>query len=183
MAMLFGDAVNFSKLTEEQVPRFVQHFLAPIAELLRARYERAAVVRNTWGDGLYLVFDNVRDAGCCALEICQFVTRTRWASVGLPEGLNVRIALHAGPVFGCRDPVTGQNTYTGTHVSRAARLEPKTPPGQVYASEAFAALAALAKIDEFHCEYVKQIEWAKHYGTFPTYVLVPGPPQRPQASP
>ena len=28
MAMLFADAVGYSKLTEEQVPRFVQHFLA-----------------------------------------------------------------------------------------------------------------------------------------------------------
>ena len=40
-------------------------------------------------------------------------------------------------------------------VSRAARLEPKTPPGQVYASEAFAALAAIERVSDFTCEYVK----------------------------
>jgi class 3 adenylate cyclase/tetratricopeptide (TPR) repeat protein len=172
MAMLFGDAVNFSSLSEEQVPRFLEHFLAPIADLLR-QYETANVVRNTWGDGLYLVFDNVRDAGRCALDIGDFVNRHvqdhLWEKYGLPPTLNMRIALHAGPVFRCKDPVTGQLNYTGTHVSRAARLEPKTPSGQVYASQAFAALAV--HVAEFACEYVKQLEWAKHYGTYPTYVV------------
>src|SRR6266487_1457704 len=33
VAILFADAVGFSKLTESEVPRFVQHFLGAIAEL------------------------------------------------------------------------------------------------------------------------------------------------------
>src|ERR1700722_7692084 len=70
MAMLFADAVGYSKLTEEQVPRFVQHFMGAIAELLR-RPPSSAVVRNTWGDGLYLVFETVRDAGVFALDLCR----------------------------------------------------------------------------------------------------------------
>ncbi len=174
MAMLFGDAVNFSKLTEAQVPRFVQHFLGSIGEIVQ-KYGEANVVRNTWGDGLYLVFKTVRDAGLCALDICDFMKRQieqkRWSELGLPNELSVRLALHAGPVFGCVDPITNQTNYTGTHVSRAARLEPKTPPGEVYASEAFAALCMQSQTTEFSCEYVKQLEWAKHYGTFPTFVL------------
>ncbi|MFM9962062.1 MAG: RyR domain-containing protein [Planctomycetaceae bacterium] len=175
MAMLFGDAVNFSKLTEDQVPRFVQHFLTPIAELLKTRYHQTNVVKNTWGDGLYLVFDSVSDAGNCALDICEFITRNvreqRWQELGLPERLNMRIALHAGPVFGCTDPVTGQPNFTGTHVSRAARLEPRTPEGEVYASEAFAALCAEQRMSDFTCQYVEQLAWAKQYGSFPTYVV------------
>jgi len=174
MAMLFGDAVNFSKLNEDQVSQFIQHFMAPIAEIVR-RYGEANVVKNTWGDGLYLVFNHVREAGLCALDICQFVRsqidQKQWTQHQLPEDLNVRIALHAGPVFGCTDPITGQKNYTGTHVSRAARLEPKTPPGEVYASQAFAALCCEHEVTEFACEYVKQIEWAKQYGSFPTFVL------------
>jgi class 3 adenylate cyclase/tetratricopeptide (TPR) repeat protein len=177
MAMLFADAVNFGKLTEEQVPRFVDAFLGEIATIVR-KYGESNVVRNTWGDGLYLVFKTVRDAGICALELREMVQKTKWESKGLPETLALRVALHAGPVFGGIDPVTGNKNYTGTHVSRAARLEPKTPPGEVYASEAFAALVAVDKVDpktEFSCEYIKQLEWAKHYGTFPTYVLRKGP--------
>lgn len=59
----------------------------------------------------------------------------------------------------------------GAHISRAARLEPKTPPGLAYASEAFAALATLEGVRGFHCDHVKQLEWAKRYGTFPAYVV------------
>jgi class 3 adenylate cyclase len=177
MAMLFADAVNFGKLTEEQVPRFVEAFLGAIAQVVSKSGDRN-VVRNTWGDGLYLVFKTVRDAGICALELREMVQETNWEAKGLPATLSLRIALHAGPVFGGIDPVTGNKNFTGTHVSRAARLEPKTPPGEVYASEAFAALAEVDKVDpktEFACEYIKQLEWAKHFGTFPTYVLRKGP--------
>jgi len=174
MAMLFGDAVNFSQLDEEQVGRFLQYFMTPIADIVRT-YGEPNVVRNTWGDGLYLVFDHVRAAGLCALDICEFVrsqiANHEWQKQRLPAKLNIRLALHAGPVFGCVDPFTEQQNYTGTHVSRAARLEPKTPPGEVYASQAFAALCAEYQVKEFRCDYVKQLAWAKQFGSFPTFVL------------
>jgi adenylate cyclase len=83
----------------------------------------------------------------------------------------MRLALHAGPVHLTTDPITGLPKCCGTHVSRAARLEPRTPPGQVYASEAFAALAGMEDIAEFRCDYVKQLDWAKRYGTFPAYLV------------
>ena len=89
-----------------------------------------------------------------------------------PE-LNLRIALHAGPVYEFDDPITGDRSYSGTHVSRAARLEPITPPGQVYASEAFAALAAAQRTPDFTCDYVGQTPMAKAYGTLPAYHVRP----------
>jgi len=61
------------------------------------------------------------------------------------------------------------STYGGTHVSHAARIEPITPPGEVYASRWFAALAAADGVTEFVCEYVGRTPLAKGYGTFPTY--------------
>lgn len=174
MSMLFGDAVNFGRLTEQQLPHFIQDFLGPIARIVQ-RYKGGNVVRNTWGDGLYLVFGAVRDAGLCALDICDFVRDCvdgrKWAAWGLPDDLSVRLVLHAGPVLDCTDPLTGQTTYTGTHVDRAANLEPQTPLGEVYASEAFAALCSQSIITEFSCEYVKQLNSAEHCGTIPTYVL------------
>ncbi len=170
MAMLFADAVKFSTLTEEQLPNFVRHFLGAIARLA-ADSEHPSVVRNTWGDGLYFVFDSVREAGLFALDLCDLVTGTRWETKGLPEKLSIRIALHAGPVLECDDPITGQKGYTGTHISRAARIEPITPPGMVYASQAFAALAKVEKVTDFTCEYVKLAPLPKGYGTFPTYLV------------
>ncbi len=168
MAMLFADAVNFSKLTETQIPRFVDQFLGGIAKLISTS-KHAPVLKNTWGDGLYFVFTSVRDAGQFSLELCDLIVETNWAKKGLPKDLNLRIALHAGPVYSCVDPVMGQRTYTGAHVSRTARMEPITPPGQVYASQPFAALAAAQFVAEFGCDYVGQTPLAKGYGTFPTY--------------
>jgi len=170
MCMIFADAVHFSKLTESQVPLFVEHFLGRVAKLLET-YPESAVVKNTWGDGLYIVFTNVTDAGLFALELARMASTAPWESLGLPRTLNARIAVHAGPVFKCTDPVLQAVNFTGTHVSRAARIEPITPPGEVYASEAFAALSSLERVDAFRCEYVKQAELAKHYGSFPTYVV------------
>lgn len=170
MAMLFGDAVNFSKLSEEGVTLFVRNFFGRVKEVLD-RYEGSNVVRNTWGDGLYLVFRSIRDAGLFALDVRDMVVKTNWEEFGLPADFSFRIALHTGPVVQCFDPVTGRDKWTGRHVSRAARLEPKTPPGYVFASEAFAALAATENITDFNCEYVRQLEWDKRYGTFPTYLV------------
>ena len=43
------------------------------------------------------------------------------------SGLSLRIALHAGPVYKFTDPVTGDRSSGGTHIT--ARMEPITPPG------------------------------------------------------
>ena len=170
MAMFFAGAPGYSKFTEAHIPRFVQHFMGAIAQLLNESVHRA-VVKNTWGDAVYLVFDNVRGAGLLALDLCDLINSTAWQDRGLPGALSLRIGLHAGPVYRCRDPIIESMTFTGTHVSRAARIEPITPPGQVYASQSFAALAAVEKVAEFTCEFVKQAEWAKSFGSFPTYAV------------
>jgi class 3 adenylate cyclase len=167
-ALLFADAVNFSKLNEAQAPVFVRHFLGAIGALV-ARFEPAPLFKNTWGDGLYLVFADVEAAGRFALDLSDLLNATDWTKHGLPAELNLRIALHAGPVYSCTDPVTQKRNFIGTHVSRAARLEPITPPGQVYASQAFAALASAQLVTNFTCDYVGQTPLAKQYGSFPTY--------------
>jgi class 3 adenylate cyclase/tetratricopeptide (TPR) repeat protein len=168
-ALLFADAHGFSELSDEEVPRFVQHFLG-LAGRLASESPHQPLMKNTWGDGLYFVFSNVHDAGQFALDLRDGVTQTNWAEKGLPT-LNLRIGLHAGPVYSCTDPVTQRANYIGAHVSRAARIEPITPTGQVYCSQSFAALAAAEGVTQFRCDYVGQTSMAKKYGTFPTYVV------------
>jgi class 3 adenylate cyclase len=170
MALLFADVVGFSKLTEEEMPLFVEHFLKPVASLCdRGEGCPSPVQKNTWGDGLYFVFKNVRDAGLFALELRDRVTKTDWEKLGFRRQLSLRTGLHVGPVYKCRNPVTGREDYLGTHVSRAARIEPITPKGEVYASEVFAAISFAERVDAFACDYVGQIGLAKEYGTYPTY--------------
>jgi class 3 adenylate cyclase len=169
LAILFADTVGFGKLSETEVSLFVRHFLGLVGKLVQ-EFSPAPLMKNTWGDGLYFVFPDVRSAGRFALELRDRVMTTRWPERGLGD-LELRIGLHAGPVYGCIDPVTGFRNYIGAHVSRAARIEPITPPGNVYASQSFAALAAAEKSLEFKCDYVGQTSLAKEYGNFPTYVV------------
>ena len=168
MAIFFGDVVGYSKMHEGYIPGFIKEFMGSIADFI-ARSNYKPETRNTWGDGLYFVFKSVRDAGVFALDVADIVARTPWETKGLPKGLNLRISLHAGPVYHCSDPVTGQEMYTGSHVSRAARIEPITPPGQIYCSQAFAALAAAYQVEEFYSDYVGKVNYAKGFGKFSTY--------------
>ena len=173
MALLFADVVGFSKLTEDEMPLFVEHFLKPVAALCdgpgSGKDCPSPVQRNTWGDGLYFVFASVADAGRFALELRDRITKTDWVALGFRGQLSLRTGLHVGPVYKCVNPVTRREDYIGTHVSRAARIEPITPRGEVYASEVFAAIAFAERVDAFTCEYVGQIGLAKEYGTYPTY--------------
>jgi class 3 adenylate cyclase len=167
-AMLFADAVGYSALSEDQTPNFITQFLGAVAELNARTAQRPEHVETT-GDGLYMVFGSVRDAGSYAQELNRLVTGTDWTARGLPGGLNIRIALHCGPVYVGRNPVTGFALYTGPHTSRTARIEPITPPGQVYASSAFAAVAAAIGVDSFALQYVGRMPLAKGYGPLGLY--------------
>ena len=52
----------------------------------------------------YFVFEEVVDAAEFALELSDLVTNTAWDLRGLPSNLNIRISLHAAPVFKVVDP-------------------------------------------------------------------------------
>jgi Adenylate and Guanylate cyclase catalytic domain len=169
-AMLFGDAVGYSGLSEDQTPNFITQFLGAVADLNSRTAHRPEHVETT-GDGLYMVFRSVRDAGHYALSLNKLVTGADWAARGLPNGLNIRVALHCGPVYCGRNPVTGSPLYTGPHTSRTARIEPITPPGQVYASSAFAAVAAAMGADGLSMHYVGRMPLAKGYGLLGLYHL------------
>jgi class 3 adenylate cyclase len=126
---------------------------------------------ETSGDGLYMVFGEVGDASRYALELSELVRGFDRQACGLPPAFDMRIALHCGPVHCARDPITGGPLYTGPHTSRAARIEPITPPGQVYVSSAFAAVAAASRATGVAMNYVGRIPLAKGYGTLGLYCL------------
>jgi len=168
--ILFADVVGFSALSDVEVVRFYYEFLGAVGRLL-ALTKYPPLVRNTWGDGLYLIFDTVRDAGMFALELCAMTVETKWGELELPENLRVRVGLHAGPLFDFSDRVTGQLTLAGKHVTKAARVEPVTPPGMVYATQEFAALAAAYGVTEFVCEPVGRVTLAKKAGMTPLYCV------------
>lgn len=170
VGMLFADVAGFSKLTEDQIPLFVKRYLGTIGDVVRG-FGVTPLLVNTWGDGLYFVFPGVRETGEFALALSERLCEIDWTEYALPNTLALRIAVHAGPVYECTDPVSSRRNFLGSHVALAARIEPITPPGVVYASGAFAALAKSQDVRAFRCTYVGQTPLAKAYGTMAMYVL------------
>ncbi len=172
-AILFADIVGYSRLPEARIPVFVREFKGRISTLI-ATSQHAPTGVSTWGDALHFVFDDVRSAGLFTLDLLDEIGGTDWAALGLTwsQGrgedeavlpLNLRASLHAGPVFAHFEPIVRQLSFTGAHVTLAARIEPIAAPGEIFASEAFAALAAVASVPGLACDFVGTLPLAKNY--------------------
>ncbi|HZB70690.1 MAG TPA: adenylate/guanylate cyclase domain-containing protein, partial [Acidimicrobiales bacterium] len=169
-AMLFADVKGFSRLPDAQMGLFLDAVMGPLARTLD-RFGDDILFRNSWGDGLYVVLRDVTVAAACALALQDTMRALDPRAVGLPPTLGLRIGAHVGPVFEAVDPIRGERNYYGVEVTRTARIEPRTPEGDVYVTDPFAALIALEQPDDLSCQYVGHIPTAKDYGTFPMYVL------------
>jgi len=171
-AMLFGDVKGYSKLSDAELLQFAHEFMQRVAAVLD-RYSDRILSRRTAGDGLFLVFADLEVAAAVALQLRDLVASTRWEDCGLPPNLGIRISLDAGPVHTFEDPVTRHDEVCGAYVNRAARIEPITPPNEVYASEAFASLSVAAGGRAFRFDYVGQTELPKGFGMTPLYCVNP----------
>ncbi|MBL4836000.1 MAG: hypothetical protein JKY34_00360, partial [Kordiimonadaceae bacterium] len=106
-AMVFADVRGFGALTDDQVPAFITEVLAPLAACVEEEGPHVKHV-NTWGDGLFLVLDNVERAANVALKLQACFQGLDMAGVGLPETLALRIGAHYGPVHEMEDPFMGR---------------------------------------------------------------------------
>ncbi|HTT80004.1 MAG TPA: adenylate/guanylate cyclase domain-containing protein [Stellaceae bacterium] len=169
-AMLFGDVHGFSGLRDGLLPCFVDVILGCFAAVVE-RNRSDILFANTWGDGLYLVFDDAGKAAECALQLQEAMGRIDLAANGLPADMGLRIGLHLGPVYAARDPILRRENFFGAQVSRTARVEPVTPEGCVYVTETMAAVLALHNTGQFACQYVGMTKAAKHYGPMRMFLL------------
>ena len=168
--MLFADVVGFSKLGEEEAPNFFVNFLNEVADTIYW-HPVPPVFCNTWGDGLFLVYEDIEVAADVVLHLRDAIQDRDWEKAGLPEDTNVRIGMHVGPVYSAFDPVIKRKNYFGSHVTHAARIEPITTPGSVFLTEQAACLLARYMADEFSCDYLGTTSLAKEYGTSTLYRL------------
>jgi class 3 adenylate cyclase len=167
--MLFADVEGFSRLDESQTPYFVEKFLGGISEII-CRLNSAPAFVNTWGDSFFAVFDKLEDGLELALELRDYFSKGDWTKLGLMEGMEVRISMHAGPAYEKFDPILGKLNFFGSHVNQAARIEPIVLPGSVFVSETVAALLSFGH-EGFDFEYVGHLELAKNFGSYPIYNL------------
>ncbi len=169
-SLLFADFAGYSRLHDAYAPLFQSQFLKIGADAIEASAIKPLEAK-TWGDGMYLVYESQGDAAEFALQLLARMLAVDWTAAKLPASSQIRIALHAGPVFRAFDPVMGRDSYFGADVTRAARIEPVTPPGMVYVSEAFAATLAATGQDRYALEYVGRLALAKGYGESRIYRL------------
>jgi Adenylate and Guanylate cyclase catalytic domain len=169
-AMLFSDIHGFSTLRDDQLQPFIEVILECCARVM-GRRRKDILFANTWGDGLFLVFDDAGKAAACALELQEALGQVDLAANRFPPDMGLRVGLHLGPVYAARDPILKRKNFFGAHVSRTARVEPVTPEGCVYVTETMAAVLALHNADTFTCQYVGMTEAAKHYGQMRMFLL------------
>jgi len=164
-AMLFADLVGSSRFDPQQMPALLRHFLGEARRLID-QHPVQSLLRNTWGDGLFLVFEHVEDAARLAIRLAR---ELRWPE--RDDGLHpeIRVSLHAGPVVQAHDPILERDNVFGHHVIRAARVEPVTPPGEVFATEEAAALLRTTARQRFQCVYMGRISMPKGFGETPIY--------------
>ncbi|TAK41918.1 MAG: DUF4071 domain-containing protein [Betaproteobacteria bacterium] len=169
-SLLFADIRGFSRMPEQHTPEFVAVFLGICRRALDA-LDHPAVDANTRGDALFLVFERPRHAAQFAVRLLQALSAVDWPAYGLAPDTSVRIGLHTGPVYGVFDPVMSKPTFYGTHVNRAARLEPIVQPGHIFATEAFAASLVAEGESAFRCDYIGTHPLAKQAGEARLYRL------------
>jgi hypothetical protein len=169
-AMLFCDVGGFGTLTDAEIPDFMDVVMARLGGVLD-RLGDAVLLRQTWGDALYVVLRDVTCAVRCALDLQRAFAGLDLPALGLGGLRGLRVAGHVGPLFRGRDHVRDETAFYGSAVVRAARIEPRTPLGEVYVTAQFAALAALEGEQDCSVEYVGVAPTAKGYGDLPMFVV------------
>ncbi len=169
-ALLFADFAGFSRLSDAQVLLFQEKVMSEIGRTVE-KFGAHLLSGRTWGDGLHLVFSEVGAAAQCALDLQTSISQIDFEAAGLRGLRGLRLAAHAAPVFEGWDPIAGARLFFGAGVTQTARIEPRTPEGEVYVTHPFAALAALAGDLSIVCQYVGTLPTAKGYGSLPLYAL------------
>ena len=167
--MLFADVAGFSEIEDSNTVLFLDKFLGGISNILK-KFSFDPCFVNTWGDCFFAVFDEFDDGIKVALELRDYFAKGDWSELGLMDGLEIRISIHAGPVYEKFDPILGKSNFFGPHVNQAARIEPIVLPGSVFVSETVAAMLSLG-YEGFDFEYVGNLELAKNFGSYPIYSL------------
>ncbi len=169
-AMLFADVRGFGKLYESQLPTFVEHVFGALSACLTESGISPQHI-NTWGDGLFMVFEHLATAAEAATRLQAKFQGVNLSALGLPEDLALRIGAHYGPAVRLKDPFLGADGYFGHEVTAAARIEPVTSPGSIFVSEPFACALALRHSGEFRCEPLPQSVKSKNLHSFNLYSL------------
>ncbi len=182
-SMMFSDLHGYSKLQDEHVPSFLD-FLEKLNQAME-KINTELDSLNTWGDAIFAVADTATKIADFGLRYCDIIESLGKKYPEFPFPIRARISLHSGPVFVAQDPFIKKVNFYGGHINRAARLEPVTAVGQVYATQQFVSLLhgetsderneyvqkGLKYYERYSTEYVGVIALAKSFGQQEVYHL------------
>jgi class 3 adenylate cyclase len=156
-AILFSDIKGSSYFSEAQALLFKRnvepHILREVAKSVSnnrfsnnlLHLEHGPILYyNTWGDSYLFVFRNPKDALKAALALRDGFRDFDFTGSGLPGDIHIRCSIHAGVIAIDQfdDPIRGGKSrdVVGQNIVISARIEPITPPGRIWVTEAFKLL-------------------------------------------
>jgi hypothetical protein len=170
VGLIFADIAGFRRLRDEDMPHFWSQVMGGLARILD-QYGARVLFRHTWGDALNVVTEDAATAAEIAVAVQACIEEVRRQESGMLAGIELRLAAHYAPAFAGHDPVEKVDNYYGSQLSFTARIEPVTPPGMIFVTEAFAARLALESPDRFTAEYAGEVELAKRFGKYRLFSL------------
>ncbi|WP_428310760.1 TRAFs-binding domain-containing protein [Hydrocarboniphaga sp.] len=169
VGVLFADFVGFGRIADTDMPRFWREIMGTMSTRL-GHYGRKVLHSATWGDALHVVTCDATTAAEIAADILSALEAQR-RQRGVAAQLELRVAAHYAPAFEDVDALRGTPVFYGSQISFAARIEPVTPPGTVFGSDAFVAQLMLESPERFSAEYAGELELAKKFGAHPLFAV------------
>ena len=107
--MLFADVEAFCLIDEELTTKFVEAFHGNVSKMIHELNCEPEFV-NSWGDSFFAVFEDLNDALKLAMHMRDFFAHKEIGLIYPSSGnLDVRISMHAGPVYEEFDPLLNKS--------------------------------------------------------------------------
>ncbi|GAB4115344.1 MAG: hypothetical protein Fur0026_01070 [Sideroxydans sp.] len=164
-AILFSDIRGYSKLNDRDILWYYNELHPVLAKVLE-EFKSDIQHIDTWGDAIFLVTEKASTAAKIAVALNTVLAGIDQSQLGIREPLMLRIGLHFGPVYKLYDHLAGCYTYSSNDVTKTARIEPVTPPGEIFGTEPFVAMLELEGEGWANFEYAGTIPSAKNFGAF-----------------
>jgi class 3 adenylate cyclase len=164
-AILFSDIRGYSKLSDRDILWYYNE-LQPVLAKVIAEFKADIQHINTWGDAIFLVTEKASTAAKIAVALNTVLAEIDQSKLSIKEPLMMRIGLHFGPVYKLYDHLADCFTYSSNDVTKTARIEPVTPPGEIFGTEPFVAMLELEGEGWANFEYAGTIPSAKNFGAF-----------------
>ncbi len=171
-AILFADVRGFSKLNDRDILWYFTELHPRLAQAIE-QYGADVQHIDTWGDAIFLVTEKASTAAQIALALNEVMAEIEQGGLTLADPLLMRIGLHYGPVYKVYDHLTQCFTFASNEVNKTARIEPITPPGEVFGTEPFVAMLEIEGEGWSTFEYAGTIPSAKNFGAFRMFHVRP----------